>query len=327
MRLVPVGGFRVRTDLALEARENLQKAKVEEVPGVETEEEKSLHTTVSRIRILSAEAERITGKLRGTYITIESPGLRKRSRAVQDEVSDFLAREITRLMNIPPEAAVLVVGLGNWNATPDALGPLVVNHIVVTRHLKSMVPEELKHRLRPVCAIAPGVLGLTGIETGEIVKGVIDRVAPDLVIAIDALAARNIERISTTIQIADTGIHPGSGVGTKRTGITRETLGVPVIAVGVPTVVHASTIANDTIDLLVRHAGVDGRLCEAFRDLDALDKRKLIQEVLSPTVGDLMVTPKEIDMLMGEVSHVVATGINAALHPGIDLEEMARYIH
>lgn len=184
--------------------------------------------------------------------------------------------------------------------------------------------------MRPVCAIAPGVLGITGIETGEIVKGVVEKIKPGLVIAIDALASRKMERVSTTIQISDTGISPGSGVGNKRMELSSNTLGVPVIAIGVPTVVDAATMANDTIDLvldtMVKEAGQGTDFYNMLKTIDRDEKYELIKEVLSPYIGNLIVTPKEIDDIIEKISKAVANGLNIALHEGITLADVNRYI-
>lgn len=309
-----------RTDLANEAREFIQSRSGRGIPGVEVEEAKSEECRVTRVRVTTPEAAETMGKPPGQYVTIEAPGLIKRSRPIQEEVAQTFVRELAGVMPLDDEAEVFVAGLGNWQATPDSLGPRVVGQLLVTRHLRNFVPQELKGGLRSVAAVAPGVMGLTGIETGEIIWAITERLKPDVVIAIDALAAKSTERILTTIQIADTGIHPGSGVGNKRLAITKETLGVPVIAIGVPTVVHASTIAYDTIEMLVDRFRDRAQFYEIVREMDAGDKRELINEVLTPSLGDLMVTPKEIDVLILEMSKVLAGSLNAALHPKIDLD-------
>ncbi|MGI5839150.1 MAG: GPR endopeptidase [bacterium] len=316
----------VRTDLALEAHQLLKQQVAREVSGITSEEAQIEGCQVTTVRVHSPEAGERLGKAPGTYVTIETPDLLNKNRLMQEKVSGVLAGELGKLLGLKPKDGVFVVGLGNWNATPDSLGPLVVDRMLITRHLAGYVPKELTNRLRSVCAVAPGVLGITGIETSEIVRGIAEKIKPAVVIAIDALAARSIGRIGTTIQLTDTGIHPGSGVGNKRTGITRETLGVPVIALGIPTVVHATTVANDTIDLLLNEFRQENRFLDVLRSMEAENKRALINEVLSPAVGDLMVTPKEIDLLLNEVSRIVASGINMALHPGVDMEDVSRYI-
>ena len=303
----------VRTDLALEAIGTSQP-----LPGVQVQEERGQGYVVTRVTVTSPEAARRLGKPPGRYVTIESPGFRKRDRELQERVANVLARELAAMLPDRPDASFFVVGLGNWNATPDSLGPEVVHRLLVTRHLQDYVPEDLKGGLRSVAALAPGVLGLTGIETGDVIRGIVQQIRPDMVIAVDALAARNIERIMTTIQIADTGIYPGSGVGNHRAAVTRETLGIPVIAIGVPTVVHAHTIAYDTLDALTRSLQSQSTLFRTLGQMPEPDKRRLIEEVLGPAVGDLMVTPKEIDVFVEEMATVVASGLNAALHPRLD---------
>ncbi|MEW6307805.1 MAG: GPR endopeptidase [Bacillota bacterium] len=314
-----------RTDLALEAREYLTTRHAREVPGVEHEQYTDGDARVTRVHVATDYAAAVMGKAPGHYITIEAQSLRQRNRMLQDQVARVLAAELERLLPADQGASIFVVGLGNWNATPDALGPRVISGLLVTRHLRGYVPPELAGRLRPVCAMAPGVLGLTGIETSEIIKGVVDTIQPDVVLCVDALAARNTGRIITTIQIADTGIQPGSGVGNARLGITRETVGRDVIAVGVPTVVHASTIAGDAMDLVLDQLRGEARF---FSILDEMgqDRLALINEVVCPAFGDMMVTPKEIDVHIEDVSRVVALGLNAALHNGIGPEEMDRYL-
>ncbi|MBE3589853.1 MAG: GPR endopeptidase [Firmicutes bacterium] len=310
----------LRTDLALEATQHAQKGQggLAGLPGVRVEERRHGDIVVHRVDVLDEEGERATGKARGHYVTLDTPGVRNRDRGLQEQVARALAEEIRRMLPIGPDAHVLVVGLGNWNATPDALGPRVVDNLLVTRHLQNQVPADLRGGLRPVSAIAPGVLGLTGIETTDIIAGIVKEIRPDAVLAVDALAARSIRRICSTIQLADTGIRPGSGVGNDRGGISRETLGVEhVLAIGVPTVVHAFTIASDTVDLLIESLRSRPGFGDCFRNFSPEQKNRLIEEVLSPTVGDLMVTPKEIDVIIEDMSRVVAAGINAALHPRV----------
>jgi spore protease len=301
----------VWTDLAVEAIRPPER-----IPGVAVEEDRRGLLQISRVRIESEEAELRVGKRRGRYITLEAPGLRRRNAALQEDTARALADELRSFLPQEADAEILVVGLGNWNATPDALGPRVVGDLLITRHLREQVPEDLRGGLRSLCAIAPGVLGTTGIETGEIIRAIVDRIKPDAMIAVDALASRSIDRIAATIQLADTGIHPGSGVGNDRGDLSSETLGVPVIAIGVPTVVHAFTIASDTVDLLTRRIPRRAEFA-ALRAMSAEEKRRLIAEVLTPSVGDLMVTPKEIDVLIEDMSRIIAAGINAAVHPKI----------
>ena len=194
-----------------------------------------------------------------------------------------------------------------------------MSHILVTRHLKGLTPPEKKGGLRPVCALAPGVLGSTGMETGEIVMGVAQRVQPRFIVVVDALASRATGRMGGVIQIADTGIHPGSGLGNKRIGITPQTMGVPVIAIGVPTVVEATTIVHDALEELFKnHPGM--------LNLRAIDEKDLIRKVLSPYMGSLIVTPKEIDVMIDGLARVVSGALNIALHPAVSPEEVFRYL-
>lgn len=267
-----------------------------------------------------------------------------------------------RHANIGKEASCLVVGLGNSNVTPDALGPLTVENLLVTRHLFHLQPESVEEGFRPVSAVAPGVMGTTGIETSDIIHGIVEKIKPDFVIVIDALAARSIERVNATIQISDTGIHPGSGVGNKRKELSRETLGIPVISIGVPTVVDAVSITSDTIDFMLKHFGREMR--ENKRPSSALapagwafgkkkkfaeedmpsakqrstflgmigtlaeeEKRKLIYEVLAPLGHNLMVTPKEVDMFIEDMANLLASGLNAALHEQVDQHNIGSYTH
>lgn len=309
----------IRTDLAIEAREALQG----DVPGVSSTQEKLNSVTITRVDVQNEAGARLIGKMKGMYITVECPELKRRDRDLQDEVKGVLVGELKRLLP-QGDYQALVVGLGNWNATPDALGPRTVNKLLVTRHIMDMLPFESKKGLRPVAAIAPGVLGITGIETGEVIRGVVDHVNPSVVILVDALAARDISRMLTTIQLTNTGIQPGSGVGSDRMGITSESLSRPVIAIGVPTVVHATTVANDTLDMVLGKLEGEGKTVPG---LSPDERRKLIQEVLAPSVGDLTVTPKEIDAYVEDMAGVIAGALNEVLHDKSELsQELERHL-
>ncbi len=218
----------IRTDLAIEAREIFGKGEHSDIPGVRIDVEKMEDITITRVNVEEEVGARIMGKAKGNYITLEVPGLKDNDKDLQEAVSVALSKEIIKLIKLNDKSVILVVGLGNWNITPDALGPKVIGHLLVTRHIKEYIPDQIEEGVRSVCAIAPGVLGITGIETTEIIRGIVDRIKPDLVIAIDALASRKLERVNTTIQIADTGINPGSGVGNNRKQLSKETLGIPV---------------------------------------------------------------------------------------------------
>ncbi|MCR8631460.1 GPR endopeptidase [Paenibacillus radicis (ex Xue et al. 2023)] len=328
-----LSNYSVRTDLALEAH-NLASPAGEVIPGVLTSSENIDGIRISKTDITTQEGALAIGKLPGHYITIEVPELRKKDSNLQDRVATVFAREFEAFLaklNISPMGKVLIIGLGNWNVTPDALGPIVVENVMVTRHYFELMPGEVSPGYRPVSAVAPGVLGTTGIETGEIVQGIVEKSKPDLVIAIDALASRSLERVNTTIQIADTGIHPGSGIGNKRKGLTIDTLGVPVIAIGVPTVVYASTIVNNTIDMMRTHfqqqTANTAQILGLLDDMEEQERLELVREVLSPIGHDLLVTPKEIDEFIEDVANIIASGLNAALHEAVDVDNVSAYTH
>jgi len=319
----------LRTDLAIEAREMISTRPEEEIEGVKVETQEEGGISVSRVSVLDEKGQRKIGKTMGNYVTLEVPGLRQRNAALQDKVSQAFTREFLRLAKLKENTSILVVGLGNWNVTPDALGPRVVGELLVTRHLLKLTPEVLGEGYRSVCALAPGVMGLTGIETSEIIFGIVEKIKPDLVIAIDALASRNMSRVNTTIQIADAGISPGSGVGNKRLGINKQTLGVEVIAVGVPTVVDAVTITLDTLDRaadkLIKQNPENSKIYNVINNMDRDERFALIKEVLEPYNENLMVTPKEIDTIIEDISLVISGGLNAALHPKIHGEDSTKY--
>ena len=326
----------ISCDLAVEAREMVTEVQGEdyEIPGVlvETEDVESyLHIT--RVRVESEDGAKHLGKQPGNYITIEMPARFYGEQKIYEEMCRVCAKELADLTGeyLKNETdTVLVIGLGNWNITADALGPKVIDSLMITRHLKEYMPEEIDEGIRPVSAISPGVLGLTGIETGEIVKGLVSRIKPSLVIAIDALCSRKVERVNTTIQFSDTGITPGEGVGNKRQAINRETLGVPVIAIGVPTVVDAATIAGDSIDWVLRRLGdqmqTQKPLYRFLKELEGEEKYQLIRESIAPAFGNFIVAPKEVDSIIDDISKVIANGINISLHKGITLSDIDRYV-
>ncbi len=314
-----------RTDLAIEAHRDAQKAS-RRLSGVRADERTEDGITISEVVVETPEGAEAVGKPVGRYVTFESRQLRRHDREHAAAVGKHLSRVLVDMLPAGEGLSeALVVGLGNWQATPDALGPRVVSRLLVTRHLRSVVPAEVQRNMRPVAALAPGVLGITGIETGEMVRAVVDRLQPGFVIAIDALAARSVERIASTIQVADTGIQPGSGVGNHRAALNRETLGVPVLAIGVPTVVHAITIARDTIQGLIEELKEDVQFYEVLDELYDKQRDALIAHVLGESVGDLMVTPKEIDAQIEDLSRLIAGALNTSLQPGIDIGEFGLY--
>jgi spore protease len=329
-----INDFTIRTDLAVEAHEWVSQQMGSAVPGIHSQvsEENGIKTTKTDVQ--TEEGARAIGKMVGHYITMEALGLRQKDSQLQDLLATKLAQEFNAFLshlNVSSEAKVLIIGLGNSHVTPDALGPLVVENVLVTRHYFELMPNQVRDGYRQVSAVAPGVLGTTGIESSEIVQGIVEKSKPDLVIAIDALASRSLQRVNTTIQIADTGIHPGSGIGNKRRGLTREILGVPVIAIGVPTVVYASTIVNSSIDLMVEHfnkqTNQGNKILGMLDQLQENDRLMLVKEVLNPLGHDLLVTPKEIDQFIEDVANIIASGLNAALHAAIDSNNVAAYTH
>ena len=324
--------YMARTDIALEARDMYMEASdlEGEIDGVEVEVASPLeNTTVSRVKIVSPKGAESLNKPEGNYITIDIPPEIYGEQKVYEEVCRIVAKELMALIPRKDDDTVLVVGLGNRNVTPDALGPAVVDSLLVTRHLIRYIPEEMDERLRPLCAIAPGVLGITGIETGEIVKGICEKVKPALLIVIDALCSRSMKRINTTIQISDTGITPGAGIGNNRMALNEETLGIPVIAIGVPTVVDAATITGDSIDFLIgdlkENAKENEPLYKMLETISTEDKYAIIKQTLSDNIGDFIVTPKEIDKVIEDISSVIANGINISVHEGIELSDIDRY--
>lgn len=228
---------------------------------------------------------------------------------------ETLSKELVKLVDkhIDKKGEILVVGLGNMYVTPDSLGPKVVNNIDVTRHIINYLPQYVEEGTRMVSAISPGVLGTTGIETMEIVKGIVDNINPKLVIVIDALASRSIERISSTVQLSDTGIVPGAGVGNARNEISINTLGIPVIAIGIPTVVESAVIVNDTLDIFIEKLQKDAKSNDYLNKLKDQDNYEEIKEALNLGEYNMIVTPKEIDDLIENMKNIVARGINKSL--------------
>ncbi len=316
-----VENYNVRTDLALEEKERFESDKVE-IPGVilEEEYEEELEIQITKVKIETENGAKVMGKPVGEYLTMEAPNMSISDEDYHREISEKLAEKILEMIESDEkqkmsELSFLVVGLGNRQVTPDALGPYVVDNLNVTRHI---VKEYGKYAMGMehtgiVSAIVPGVMGQTGMETVEIVKGVVAETKPDIVIAVDALAARNSKRLNRTIQIADTGIHPGSGVGNHRCGLTAETLGVPVIGIGVPTVVDAATIVNDTMENLIRALETSDTLKSVgnvMRGYNSAQKYELVKELISPHLNGMFVTPKNEDELVKQISYTISEALN-----------------
>ncbi len=306
-----------RTDLADERRDIYKKAnKLEnEIPGIETEQsEENENIKISKVKILNEEGEKALGKPKGTYITIDVKNLKIAQEEEIQKAGEVVTNQLKEIIaaHIGKEDDILVVGLGNAYVTPDSLGPKVISYIDVTRHLLKYAPQYLEEGTRPVSAISPGVLGTTGIETLEIIKGIVDNIKPKMLIVIDSLASKSIERISSTIQIADTGITPGAGVGNTRKELSQETLGIPVIAIGVPMVVEMATIANDCLDIFIQKLQEEAKSNDYLNKLKEEDNYEEIKNALIPVNYNMIVTPKEIDDLIENMSSVVARGINFA---------------
>jgi len=322
--------YQIRTDLAIENREIYKNERNEDSKGINLEKEENESYIITRIKVLNKEGSENLHRPIGNYITIDVPKLNKSDEDLKDEISQVVAKEIKGLGKNKENSKILIVGLGNWNITPDALGPKVVERVLVTRQFFVNYNKEIDETVANVAALSPGVMGITGIETGEIIKGVVEKVKPDLVIAVDALASRKMDRVSTTIQISDTGINPGAGVGNNRMEFNENTLGVPVIAIGIPTVVDAATIVNDTLDLVIDSLKSESEEGSEFYNLlskvSSEEKYSLIQDVLNPYMKNVVVTPTDIDALVDDLSIIVANGLNIALHPGIDLKDVNRYI-
>ena len=310
--------YNFRTDLADERTELYKKANniENEIEGVEAnEEEINNNIKLTRVKILDAKGEQALGKRKGTYITIDMKNMKYMGNDEIQSASEVLSKELKNMIkeHVGLEDEILVVGLGNIYVTPDALGPKVINEIDITRHLLKYVPQYLEKNTRPVSAISPGVLGTTGIETAEILKGIVENVKPKLMIVIDSLASRSMKRISSTIQLADTGIVPGAGVDNARKELTKDTLGIPVIAIGIPTVVETAVVVNDCLDVFIEKLQQEARSNDYLNKLKEEDNYEEIKEALIPKEFNFIVTPKEIDGLIENMKDVVARGINMSL--------------
>ncbi|MBR6652524.1 MAG: GPR endopeptidase [Anaerotignum sp.] len=323
--------FSIRTDLAIEARELAQQEakQADHLEGVAVKTEENPDYFLTHVEIHSEKGSRLMGKPLGNYITLEAEKLKENDAECHEKIIKVLAENIRSLAQFDEESCILVAGLGNWNITPDALGPKVVSKILVTRHLQGTLPEEIEETVRPVAAVSPGVMGITGIETGEIIKGIVERLQPSLLIAIDALAARRSNRINAAIQLSDTGISPGAGVGNKRMMLDQESLGIPVIAIGVPTVVDAATLVNDTMDRILGEMMQQTEKGSAFfqtlQSLEQEEKYQMIADILGPYTGNMFVTPKEVDAVVDRLANIIANSINIAIHPGVTMDDINKY--
>lgn len=304
--------MQIRTDLAMEA--NVRPG----MPGVKQKAQRIGKIQKTEVTVETERAARLLQKACGHYITFAFDDLYYADAGERMRLSRMLAGTLRSLL--PGEGEILVVGLGNRRITADALGSRVLDSLLITRHLLGKGAPMPCTGLRSVCALAPGVLGVTGMETAEVVRGIAEHVRPRAVIAIDALAARESSRICTTIQLTDTGILPGSGVGNHRMGLNEETLGVPVIAIGVPMVVYASVIARDALSLMMQGMGL-----KETDHAGAMDT--LIEKTMQHALGDLVVTPREVDEMVGKVAQIIADAINEAVQPHLSHEELMILSH
>lgn len=311
--------YQIRTDLALETQEKMQEDKVD-LKGVSYfEEEVDKNLVISTVVIETENGAKTMGKPKGTYITIEAGNMDEEDEDYHREISEQLAKVIQKLMPVKKEeVSVLVVGLGNRAVTPDSLGPRVVDNLYITRHILNEYGRFAfgKEGMNRISSIVPGVMAQTGMESMEIVAAVVKETEPDFVIVVDALAARNTKRLNRTIQVTDTGINPGSGVGNHRHGLNEKSLGVPVVAIGIPTVVDAATIVNDTMSTLLTALSQNEewkRIGNSIEELNDAEKYELIRELLSPGLNIMFVTPKDIDESVKRLSFTISEGINMAL--------------
>lgn len=296
----------IRTDLAAEARELWREGaeKTDAIPGVEAFDTEEQGFRVTTVRILDERGEDELCKPKGEYVTIELDALLRREEDAFSRAVQVLAGHLRSLLQLEGEEKILVAGLGNSSITPDAIGPVSIDYVLVTRHLKQRMPQEFGF-FREVCAVRTGVLGTTGMESAEIVSSLSERLQPDRVIVMDALASRRLERLCRTVQLSDTGIIPGSGVGNHRAALSRDTLGVPVLAIGVPTVVEAATLASE----LAERAGAS-----------ALDRSRFGLD------GDMIVTPRDIDRNVHDAAKLIGYAVNLAVHDGLTVEDVDLFL-
>lgn len=311
--------YNIRTDLALETKEKFDADNVE-IKGVTVTEDydPTYEVTTTIVKVETEKGAKVMGRPVGSYITIEAPGLTEPDEEHHSEISRVLANRIKSLLPQSKGLKVLVVGLGNRQVTPDAIGPNVVDNLFVTRHL---LKEYGKYAVGMenasiISAIVPGVMAQTGMETAEIIKGVVEETKPECIIVVDALASRSTKRLNRTIQIADTGIQPGSGVGNHRKGINKDTLGIPVIGVGVPTVVDAATIVNDTMESLIEALESSDSLKglgDIYNSYNESQKYDLIRELIAPNLNGMFVTPKNVDETVKRISYTISESLNQLL--------------
>ena len=309
--------YNIRTDLALEINENVseQDSRYRGIVVNEYQDEQT-DIKITALEIINEDAEKLLRRNKGIYVTVEAEYLGELEEEYNKRTSTILMEQISKMLKpLLKNNSILVVGLGNREVTADSLGPDVVNKLLINRHY-----NENQELIVSIAAISPGVMAQTGMETANIVKGIAEEIKPDAVIAIDALAARNTDRLNTTIQISDQGINPGSGVGNHRVGITKESIGVPVIAIGVPTVIDASTIVYDAMNNILHELSeINGleNIATIIDEYSVKEKYNLVKEVISPVMSNMYVTPKDIDANVSVISDVVANAINMLIYESV----------
>lgn len=309
----------IRTDLALEATEICEEQSTA-LDGVVVDTKELEDCTVTTVEIINETGSKIMNKEIGKYITLESDLMKFDDDDSREKVINYLKDELIDVFGTDQSKRTLVIGLGNWNITSDALGPRAVSKTLVTRHIFKNYNKDYDDDFSEVAALSPGVMGITGIETVEIVKSIVDKIKPDRVVAIDALASRKMDRVNATIQISTGGIAPGGGVGNKRKALDKSYLGVDVIAIGVPTVVDAATLTTDVLDLAIDNLMEVSKESSGFytmlKKLKEEEKYQLIKDSLDPYDKNLIVTPKDIDETIENLAIIISEGLNRSLHPG-----------
>ena len=309
----------IRTDLALEATEICEEQSTA-LDGVVVDTKELEDCTITTVEIINEIGSKIMNKEIGKYITLESDLMKFDDDDSREKVINYLKDELIEIFGTDQSKKTLIIGLGNWNITSDALGPRAVSKTLVTRHIFKNYNKDYDDDFSEVAALSPGVMGITGIETVEIVKSIVDKIKPDRVVAIDALASRKMDRVNSTIQISTGGIAPGGGVGNKRKALDKSYLGVEVIAIGVPTVVDAATLTIDVLDLaidnLIEVSQENSEFYKMLTKLKEEEKYQLIKDSLDPYDKNLIVTPKDIDETIENLAIIISEGLNRSLHPG-----------
>lgn len=307
-----------RTDMADERIDIFKEknSKLEQIEGIDVNIKEKESYKITSVKVLNKKGEIAIGKPIGNYITIDIKNIKYSTDTEIEKYGDVVSEELKKIIdfNCNKSDEILVVGLGNIYVTPDSLGPKVINEIDVTRHILKYMPNMLDKETRMVSAISPGVLGTTGMETLEIIEGIVKNVNPKLIIVIDALASRSIDRISSSIQISDTGIIPGAGVENARKELSKNTLNIPVIAIGIPTVVESAVLVNDCLRLFIGKLQEKSNSNEYLNKLKEKDNYEEIKESLIPNKYNMIVTPKEIDELIENMKDIVSRGINYAVN-------------